>query len=456
MRKSRSKQRSINPFPLLIAVVLAVISLSLICYLLFGSSQAKEEKEESTDTSLEKNSHENAENKKEVATAKEVQSVSKEQQKSEATLGAEDKNTTFFDENITIEEKVNNLVAKMTLQEKIGQLMVVGFQSNQPDEHIKTMINDYKVGGVILFDRNMVNPEQVASLNNQLQNLAMKNEKQVPLTISIDQEGGQIVRMREQVSTIPSQQSLGQKNNSKIVYDTAYHTGTELSAMGFNVNFAPVLDLSDTDSRSFGTDPEKVNTLGSQVVTGLMDSGMVATLKHFPGNGRSNVDPHIETSSVEANKLDLETKDIYPFKKMIENVDNNRFYIMVTHIKYPTYDKVNPASISPIIIQDLLRKKLGFKGIVVTDDLEMGAVNKYFTYEDLGYNAIKAGADMLLVCHTFENQQRVFNGIIKAVESKKLSEERIDESVKRILTNKLTVIKTTQVDPVKAEAIIGK
>ncbi|PKG22906.1 beta-N-acetylhexosaminidase [Niallia nealsonii] len=456
MRKSRSKQRSINPFPLLIAVVLAVISLSLIFYLLFGSSQAKEEKEESTDTSLEKNSHENAENKKEVASAKEVQSVSKEQQKSEATLGAEDKNTTFFDENTTIEEKVTNLVAKMTLQEKIGQLMVVGFQSNQPDEHIKTMINDYKVGGVILFDRNMINPEQVASLNNQLQNLAMKNEKQIPLTISIDQEGGQIVRMREQVSTIPSQQSLGQKNNPKAVYDTAYHTGTELSAMGFNVNFAPVLDLSDTDSRSFGTDPEKVNTLGSQVVTGLMDSGMVATLKHFPGNGRSNVDPHIETSSVEANKLDLETKDIYPFKKMIENVDNNRFYIMVTHIKYPTYDKVNPASISPIIIQDLLRKELGFKGIVVTDDLEMGAVNKYFTYEDLGYNAIKAGADMLLVCHTFENQQRVFNGIIKAVESKKLSEERIDESVKRILTNKLTVIKNTQVDPVKAEAIIGK
>ena len=190
-----------------------------------------------------------------------------------------------------IEEKVNQLVEQMTLKEKIGQLMVVGFQSNEVDSHIQTMIQEYKVGGVILFDRNMETPEQVAALNNQLQNLAMENEHQIPLFISVDQEGGQIVRMKDQVSPIPSQQTLGQQNDPNEVYRIAQRTGKELAAMGFGVNYAPVLDLSSTDSRSFGEDPDQASILGNKVVTGLMDSGMIATLKHFPGNGRSTIEP---------------------------------------------------------------------------------------------------------------------------------------------------------------------
>ena len=339
-----------------------------------------------------------------------------------------------------MERKIDGLIAKMTLREKIGQLMVVGFNSTTIDKHITTMISEYNVGGVILFDRNMESQDQVASLNKQLQQLSMENENGIPLILSIDQEGGQIVRMRDQVSPIPSQQELGQNNDPQEVYNVAGRTGNELISMGFNVNFAPVLDLSETDSRSFGKEPEKANYLGSQVIAGMVDSGITATLKHFPGNGRSDVDPHVESSSVQADKLDLENQDIYPFKKIINEIDNNHFFVMVTHIKYPAYDKDNPASISPIIIQDLLREQLGFKGIVVTDDLEMGAVNKYFTYEDLGYRAIDSGADLLLVCHTLENQKKVFNGILNAVNTNKLSEERIDESVKRILMHKFSSV----------------
>ena len=339
-----------------------------------------------------------------------------------------------------MERKIDGLIAKMTLREKIGQLMVVGFNSTTIDKHITTMISEYNVGGVILFDRNMESQDQVASLNKQLQQLSMENENGIPLILSIDQEGGQIVRMRDQVSPIPSQQELGQSNDPQEVYNVAGRTGNELISMGFNVNFAPVLDLSETDSRSFGKEPEKANYLGSQVIAGMVDSGITATLKHFPGNGRSDVDPHVESSSVQADKLDLENQDIYPFKKIINEIDNNHFFVMVTHIKYPAYDKDNPASISPIIIQDLLREQLGFKGIVVTDDLEMGAVNKYFTYEDLGYRAIDSGADLLLVCHTLENQKKVFNGILNAVNTNKLSEERIDESVKRILMHKFSSV----------------
>ena len=363
---------------------------------------------------------------------------------------------TFFQEESNLENKVNDLIQSMTLEEKVGQLVVVGFPSKEVDAHIKTMINEYKVGGIILYDRNMESAKQVAGLTNDLQDLAMENDQQIPLMISIDQEGGQIVRMREQVSPIPSQQELSRKGSVDAVYETAYRNGQELKAMGIHINYAPVLDLSTQDSRSFGEDPKKTKEFGEQVITGLTDAGITATLKHFPGNGRSSVDPHLETSSVQANQLDLENNDIYPFKKMIDEVDHNQFFVMVTHIKYPAYDKENPASLSPVIIQQLLRQKLGYKGIVVTDDLEMGAVSKYFAYEDLGYRAVDAGADLLLVCHTLESQKKVINGIVAAVQEKKISEARIDESVKRILSYKLSTITSIHANELNAEKMVGK
>jgi beta-N-acetylhexosaminidase len=335
------------------------------------------------------------------------------------------------------EAKINDILSQMTLKEKIGQLMVVGFQNHFVDAHMKEMIEQYKVGGVIYYDRNMVNPSQVGRLTKDLQALAMKSPLQIPLMVSVDQEGGIVMRMKDQVSPIPSQKELGQKGNANEVLNLATRTGKELLNMGINVNFAPVLDLSETDTRSFGLDPNKAGLLGEQVVNGLVKSGVAATLKHFPGNGKSNIDPHHETSSVGADKSDLESKDIYPFKKIIDELDDNQFFVMVTHIKYPAYDSENPASTSPKIIKDLLKKQLGFQGIVVTDDLEMGAVSKYISYRDLGVMSIQAGADLLLVCHTPEYQKEVYNGILDAVKTKKLSEQQIDEAVKRVLRYKL-------------------
>ena len=349
----------------------------------------------------------------------------------------EEKEAILDNPSISIEEKVDLILDDMTLEEKIGQLMVVGFQSSEVDQHITKMIEDYHVGGVILYDRNMKNPKQVTDLTNKLQELATKKQP-VPLIMSVDQEGGQIVRMKEHVSPIPSQQELGKRGDPEEIYTTAKRTGEELAALGFNVNYAPVLDLSKTDSRSFGSDPEKVYQYGKQVIKGLSQSQVAGAVKHFPGNGRTDIDPHVETSSVEADIMDLENNDIYPFKKMVETEDHDQFFVMITHVKYPAYDKEKPASISPVIIQDLLRDQLGYTGLVVTDDLEMGAVSKYFTYEDLGREAVAAGVDLLLVCHTFEYQDQVFKGVLKAVQSGELSQSRIDESVERILTYKLT------------------
>lgn len=365
------------------------------------------------------------------------------------------KSVSFYQHSEIINDKVSRLLENMTIEEKIGQMIVGGFQSTEPDEHIKRMIKDYHMGGVILFDRNMDTPSQVAGLTNQLQDIAYSTDHQIPLSVGVDQEGGDIVRMKKYFSNIPSQQALGKEGDEEKIKQLAVRTGEQLKAMGFTINFAPVLDLSDSESRSFGRDPLKIGKYGSEVITGLVKGGVTATVKHFPGNGRSDVDPHKDTSSVEANQLDLENSDIYPFKKVIKELDNDDFFVMVTHIKYPAYDAKNPASISSIIMQDLLRKQLGYTGIVVTDDLEMGAVNKYFTYEDLGAQAVASGADMLLVCHTEENQKKVFNGILNGVKTGKIKAERIDDAVQRILTYKYKHITETKVNADKAAEIFG-
>lgn len=440
MRNRRRKSRSIiQPNLLILFVILICVPIGIWAALHFnGDHQANVfEKYKDEVKEVKSNSGESAA----------VESKDEAEQKSSNSNGVKEGDKVVEEESNTpppsptvegdVEAKINEIIGKMSLEEKIGQLMVVGFQNNYVDTHIKDMIQQYKVGGVIYYDRNMVNPSQVAGLTNDLQALAMKSNLQVPLMVSVDQEGGKVMRLKDQVSPIPSQQELGLMGDTNEVLNIAARTGKELLNMGINVNFAPVLDLSETDTRSFGLDPNKAGLLGEQVVKGLVNSGVAATLKHFPGNGRSNIDPHLETSSVGAGKSDLEIKDIYPFKKIIDDLDDDQFFVMVTHIKYPAYDSENPASTSPIIIKDLLRKQLGFQGIVVTDDLEMGAVSKYISYRDLGVMSIQAGADLLLVCHTPEYQKEVYEGIVDAVKSKKLTEQQIDEAVKRVLRYKL-------------------
>ncbi|MGG4013237.1 glycoside hydrolase family 3 N-terminal domain-containing protein [Bacillus smithii] len=353
-------------------------------------------------------------------------------------------------------EKVEQLVKAMTLEQKVGQLLMVGFKNPVPNKKIADLIEHKYIGGVIYYDRNMKSAKQTAELSNSLQQSALKsNPFSIPLMIGVDQEGGDILRMRNQVSPIPSQQELGKYASPQEVYSIAKLNGEELASMGISINFAPVLDLSAKDSRSLGSQPEDVYEKGTMVLKGLNDSHITGVLKHFPGNGRSSIDPHIDTSSVKANQLDLENSDIYPFKRIIQETDPQNFFVMVTHLKYPAYDAKKPASLSSIIIQKLLRNKLGYKGIVVTDDLEMGAVNKYYSYKDLGKDALNAGADLLLVCHEYEHQLEVYNGIIEAVHKGEVKPSRIDEAVKRILLFKLSTIGQPIVDANKADQIVG-
>ncbi|WP_249292235.1 glycoside hydrolase family 3 protein [Metabacillus flavus] len=352
-------------------------------------------------------------------------------------------------------KSAGDILSRMTVEEKVGQLMMVGFYGTEESTSVKDLIQNKKIGGIIYFDRNMSSPGQAAELSNSLQQTAVEGKHSLPLMIAVDQEGGAIMRMKDRVSPIPSQQRLGKIGSAQAVRETARINGKELKAMGINVNFAPVLDLSATDSRSLGTDPKKAYLLSKEAVSGLNESDITGALKHFPGHGRSQIDPHKDTSSVKAGQEELENSDIYPFKEMIKNGKSSQFFVMVTHIKYPSYDQEKPASLSKPIITELLRKKLGYDGIVVTDDLEMGAVNKYYSYSDMGIEAIKAGVDLLLVCHEYEHQTEMYNRLVKAVETGEIPEERIDESVLRIINHKLAHIEPAAADPIQAEEVVG-
>lgn len=337
-------------------------------------------------------------------------------------------------ENLTIDEKVDKIVASMSQTEKLGQMMMIGIQGTKVDDDSLYMLNQYHMGGVILFDRNMESPEQVKQLTSDLQ--AQSNEK-VPLFIGIDEEGGDVVRMAEKLTPPPSQKEIGATGDIEQAKTWAIKTAKSLKDMGINVNFAPVADVGSNDKRSYSTDTNTVIDFVRAATKGYQQENIIYSLKHFPGIGKGKVDSHIDSSSIDVAKEVLMTEDILPFKTIIDENEPNDYFILVSHLKYPALDEEYPASLSSKIMTDLLRNELGYKGIIITDDMEMGAVANHNDFRSIGVNAVKAGADIVLVCHEYEHQQEVYLGLLDAVNSGEISQERIDESVKRIIKVKL-------------------
>lgn len=337
-------------------------------------------------------------------------------------------------ENLTIDEKVDQIVASMSQTEKIGQMVMIGIQGTKVDDDSLYMLNQYHMGGVILFDRNMESPEQVKQLTSDLQ--AQSNEK-VPLFIGIDEEGGNVVRMAEKLTPPPSQKEIGATGDIEQAKTWAIKTAKSLKDMGINVNFAPVADVGSNDKRSYSTDANTVIDFVRAATKGYQQENIIYSLKHFPGIGKGKVDSHIDSSSIDVAKEVLMTEDILPFKTIIDESDPNDYFILVSHLKYLALDEEYPASLSSKIMTDLLRNELGYKGIIITDDMEMGAVANHNDFRSIGVNAVKAGADIVLVCHEYEHQQEVYLGLLDAVNNGEISQERIDESIKRIIKVKL-------------------
>ena len=334
------------------------------------------------------------------------------------------------------EQKVDKLVANMSDADKVGQLMMIGIHGKSLNDDAKFMLNEYRVGGIILFDRNMESKDQVKTLITDI-NKAGKSAGLTPLFLGIDQEGGAVARMDDKLIKVPPAEEVG-KEPVEQAAALAKEVGTELKDLGFNINFAPVADLGLTYGRSYSTNPDEVVRYASAVGKSYDEAGLWYSYKHFPGIGKTDVDLHADTSIVSVSKETLLSEDTKVFVDLIKQSKPNTYTIMVSHAMYPQIDPDHPSSLSKTIITDWLRKDMGYNGVVVTDDMDMGALAKHYTFGDMAVQSILAGSDILLVCHEYEHMQEAYNGLMKAVKDGRISKERLDESVKRILLMKMS------------------
>ena len=341
-----------------------------------------------------------------------------------------DKNNQTID---VIQQKLDN----MTLDEKIGQMITIGIDGYSVDDTAKQLITDKKVGGVILFKNNISYSNQLLQLINDIKGINSTNK--IPIFISVDQEGGRVNRLPSEIKSLPSNEVVGNKNDNKLAYDIGKNIGYALGSFGFNMDFAPVLDVNSNPNntvigdRSFSNDKDKVASLGASEINGFKDSNIISVAKHFPGHGDTATDSHYALPIINKTLDELKSVEFVPFKKAIEEKVPA---IMVSHILMPQIDANNPASMSKTIITDILRKDLKFDGLIVTDDMTMGAVTNELDITTACINSINAGADLLLVCHGYDNEINVINAIKDAVNNGIISIDTINRSVYKILSLK--------------------
>ena len=342
-----------------------------------------------------------------------------------------------------------------TLREIVGQLLMIGFGGTTVTTELIDWIQEYRPGGVILFSRNLVDPEQIARLTNALQDAAPGP----PLFIAIDQEGGRVSRLPKGFTIFPAAATVAACRSTDVVYSTAEVTAKELRAVGINMNMAPVLDVNTNaanpiiGNRAFGETPEDVCSFGVAAMAGLQDNGVIACGKHFPGHGDTITDSHKVLPVVTATRERLYAIELLPFRHAI---GQGLRTIMTAHVRYPALDPQFPATLSRIILSDLLRTELRFQGVTITDDLEMNAILDHGSVGEAAVQSLRAGADILLVCHRQDRQSEVIRAIEQALESGDLSMEQIRVSAERIQVLKQDFLeKYTPVDISQLPNIVG-
>ena len=319
---------------------------------------------------------------------------------------------------------------QLDLKEKIGQLFMCGFNGFEPTNEIVGLIKEYGIGGIIYFRRNLRDSAQVEERSAKLQEASAD-----PLFIAIDQEGGMVVRLEDGVTVMPGAMAQGAAGNVDLTYEAARWSGAELRKIGINMNFAPCLDVNNNPQnpvigvRSYGEDPKRVAELGLAAIHGYGDGGISAVAKHFPGHGDTAVDSH-HALPVVPHAIDrLNEVELIPFRQAIEQrVDA----IMTAHVVFPAFEPGNiPATLSERILTGLLRKQLGFEGVIVTDCLEMNAISETIGVARGAVDAIKAGADLILVSHRADRQRAALEAVMEAVMTGEISESRIEEAARR-------------------------
>lgn len=325
-------------------------------------------------------------------------------------------------------------INKLTLKEKLGQLLFIGFDGYEYNDHLKTIIEEYKVGNVILFTRNIKDLDQLSNLNRKIHEEVLKNTGIMPF-ISIDQEGGLVTRIMKEATFAPGAMTIA-ATKLENAYKVGEILGEELTYLGINMNLAPTLDVNNNPNnpvigvRSYGDDPKSVSEFGLNFIRGLQSKGIVATAKHFPGHGDVEVDSHLGLPVVDHDKERLNNVELYPFKYVLNEVDA----IMSAHIFFKAYEKESlPATLSKKVLTDLLRNELGYNGLIVSDCMEMKAIDDIYTTAIGVKMGILAGLDMAFISHTLEKQIHALKLLEEAYNNGEISMEEIDQKVLRIL-----------------------
>ncbi|MDI9506853.1 MAG: beta-N-acetylhexosaminidase [Bacillota bacterium] len=333
---------------------------------------------------------------------------------------------------------------EMTLKEKIGQLFFFGFPGNELSPEIIALIEEYKLGNIILFARNIKTPRQLYELNKEIHDRISRATGIMPL-IAIDQEGGMVTRIMNGVTFPPGNMTMA-ATDREMAYRVGKIVGEELRALGINMNLAPVLDVNNNPDnpvigvRSFSDDPETVARFGLEYIRGLQGAGIIATGKHFPGHGDTALDSHYALPVIGHDKDRLDRVELYPFRRAIEN---NIDAIMSAHVIFPAYENGElPATLSEKVLTGLLRGELGFGGLIVSDCMEMKAIDDHFTAPRGALAGLLAGLDMVFISHAPEKQRAALELLTATVESGEFPLSLLDEKAERILRYKEKIYPT--------------
>jgi beta-N-acetylhexosaminidase len=337
---------------------------------------------------------------------------------------------------------IGALVDSLTVEEKVGQIVMVGMEETWLSPALAERLERLSIGNVIFLGRNYVGPDQMRGFTDALRGLATARRVPIGFLTAIDQEGGIVARLLNGATVFPGNMALGATRSTQLSMLCSRIMAQEMLQMGLNMNLAPVLDVNNNPDnpgigvRSYGESPELVAELGVAAIEGSQRVGVMATAKHFPGKGDVTIDSHLDLPTVAHDMERLEKVELLPFKAAIEAGIGA---IMTAHVFFPAVEPepLLPATLSEKVLTGLLREKLGFEGIVITDDLYMGAISKAFGVGEAAIRAIIAGADIALMCHHPEQQEQAIGEILAAVRSGRISEARLNSAVRRVLTSKV-------------------
>jgi beta-N-acetylhexosaminidase len=336
----------------------------------------------------------------------------------------------------------------LPLEQQIGQFLFIGLPGTQLDDDTRDLIKEVQPGGVIIFGRNVAGAEQLRTLLDGVRDLVP-----TPPLFGVDQEGGLVDRLRKIFTPMPSARTIRQHGDLAAARSLGRVTGEVLRMLGFSLNFAPVMSIMTDDrdllsnglySRSFGRSPGEVLGYTTVYMRGLQGTGCLGCLKHFPGIGAGEVDSHEEMPIVKLSHDDLIAQDLAPYIELFQRRDDRVRCVMVSHGGFPninireatTGGLLEPASLNYAIVTELLREELGYQHLVVTDDLEMGAIARHYAIEDAVVRAFNAGEDMLLICADPEKIRRGYRSLLSAAKENGISSDRIRSSLKRIAATK--------------------